>query len=64
MFENKGIVEDIPDGITENTNMAWIASYLWRNRNKTERLIEAAIFLLLNKTEHFILKRNTLYVNW
>ena len=29
---------------------------------KIERVIEATIFLLLNKTEHFILKRNTLKV--
>ena len=56
MFGNKGIVEDIPDGITKIR--------LWRELlatcnkiKKPECLIDAAMFLLLNKTEHFVLKK-------
>lgn len=60
MFENKGIVEDIPDGTAENANMPRIASYVWQNGKKiTERLIEQTCFFSCTKTEHFIVKKQT-----
>lgn len=57
MFGNKGAVEDIPDGITKIRIWRELLATCDKIEKKFERLIEAEMFLLLNKTEHFVLKK-------
>lgn len=57
MFGNKGVVEDILDGIIKIRIWCELLVMCDKIEKKFECLIEVVMFFLLNKIEYFVLKK-------